>query len=120
MDLDLDTQILNAIKDGIRSGIKDQFTRSYNNPLEAVAKTAVENHKDEMARVVSESIQACIDDVNFNLELKEAVRKQIAKSLIAKFGGEIEKETNRLKSDPTTRAKITLAIDNIIRGQAKP
>jgi hypothetical protein len=39
----------------------------------------------------------------------------LAKVLIQRFGGEMEKQVNVLKSDPTTRARITLAIEEIVK-----
>lgn len=39
----------------------------------------------------------------------------LAKTLVQRFGGEIEKQVNVFKSDPTTRARITLAIEDIVK-----
>jgi hypothetical protein len=35
--------------------------------------------------------------------------------LVQRFGGELEKQVNALKSDPTTRARITIAIEEIVK-----
>jgi len=46
--------------------------------------------------------------------MKEEMKRKLARVLITQFGGELEKSVNKLKSDPTTRAKITVAIDSVI------
>jgi hypothetical protein len=34
--------------------------------------------------------------------------------LISQYGGEIEKTVGKLKADPTSRAKMTIAIDSVM------
>ena len=46
--------------------------------------------------------------------IKTELNKNLAKILIQKMGGELEKQVNTLKQNPQTRAKITLAISDII------
>jgi len=42
------------------------------------------------------------------------LHNKLAKVLISKMSGELEKKVNELKQDPTTRAKITLAINKVM------
>lgn len=48
-----------------------------------------------------------------------AVRTTLAKTLVQKFGRELEKQVNALKSDPTTRARITIVIEEIVASKGK-
>ena len=50
----------------------------------------------------------------FRDALKDALNAKLAKTLISRMGGELEKQVNELKANPATRAKITLAINELI------
>lgn len=65
--------------------------------------------------MINDAISACVSDREFREDIRRSARSTLARVLVQRIGGEIEKQVNALKSDPTTRARITMAIDNIIR-----
>lgn len=115
MEINEQEIILNCIRDGIRDGIKARMTQSYNNPLDKVIESAIARHSPAMHAMLDESISSCVGDQQFRNDIAQAVRQSIAKTLVARFGGEVEKQVNVLKSDPATRARITLAIEEIVK-----
>lgn len=116
MEIDVDKLFENAMRDAIREGIKAKFG-GYNSPLDKLCETAMAKHRDSFAAILEESIAACVTDSEFKAEIATATRRTLAKSLVQRFGGEIEKQVNVLKSDPTTRARITIAIEEIVKSQ---
>ncbi len=118
MEIDADKLLLDAVRDGLREGIKGRMTQTYQNPFDELVKGAIAAHGPSLQRLVSEAIAACIGDDQFRASLAEQARHAVAKQLVQKFGGELEKQVNALKSDPTTRARITLAIEEIVRQKA--
>jgi hypothetical protein len=68
-----------------------------------------------MRTLLVEGIKSALSDESFRDQIKAALRTKLAKVLIERFGGELEKQVNTLKSDPATRARITLAIEEIIK-----
>ncbi len=116
-DLDIDKEIFNAVRDGIRAGVSKRFTDSYHSPLEKIVNTAIEKHSAAFRELLEDSIATCIGNKQFRDDISQAVRHSLAKTLIQRFGGEMEKQVNVLKSDPTTRARITLAIEEIVKSK---
>jgi hypothetical protein len=114
MDLDTEKLLLQAVKDGMREGIKSRLTQTYNNPFDAAITGVLQKHNGEITGILSEALQSAIGDPVFRDEVRGAVRGVLAKTLVARFGGELEKQVNALKSDPTTKARITLAIEEIV------
>jgi hypothetical protein len=114
MEIDPDKIFLDAIRDGVREGIKQKFNSSYNNPLDSIVTAALGRHKDDIVSLISESIGSLLGNTEFRDSIKAQVASQMSKQLVQKFGGELEKQVNALKSDPATRARITLAIDSIV------
>lgn len=114
MELDTDQLMLNAIRDGIREGVKSKLT-GYSSPLEKMIESSLTKYSAEFRTMIETAIGTCVNDEKFREEIAVAVRHTLAKTLIARFGGEMEKQVNVLKSDPTTRARITLAIEEIVK-----
>lgn len=117
MEIDADKILEHAIRDGLRDRVKSTFT-GYNKPLDELIEKAIAVHAPKMRTLLEDSIASCVNDQQFQAEIASAVRSQLAKTLIQRFGGEMEKQVNVLKSDPTTRARITLAIEEIVKSKA--
>lgn len=114
MEIDADKMLMQAIEGGIRDSLKTKLT-GYNSPLDNLIESAVLKHATEFRSLLEQSIGSCLNDAEFRESIAVAVRHSLAKTLVARFGGEMEKQVNVLKSDPTTRARITLAIEEIVR-----
>lgn len=114
MELNADKLLSDCIRDGIRDGIAAKFKQTYNNPMEKMVEDAISSHRTDIISLISESIGSLLGDENFRTQIQSQVSSLLAKQLIQKFGGELEKQVNALKSDPATRARITLAIDSIV------
>lgn len=113
----IDEVLNNAVREGIREGVKAKFNSSYGSPLAKLVDAAIEAKTSEFRGLLDESIASCMADPDFRSEIATATRTVIAKTLVQRFGGEMEKQVNALKSDPTTRARITLAIEEIVKTQ---
>lgn len=117
MDISADKLLEEAIRDGIRKGIADKFG-GYHSPLDDLMKFAIEKHQVAFRTMLEDAIGSCVNDELFRAEVAAATRTSLAKTLVQRFGGELEKQVNALKSDPSTRARITLAIDEIVKSRA--
>jgi hypothetical protein len=65
--------------------------------------------------MLEQAVASCVGDPEFVESIRVAVRQSLAKTLVQRFGGELEKQVNALKSDPITRARITLALEEIVK-----
>lgn len=117
MDEKLAAEILATMKSGLHAAIKDRLGASYNNPLDKLLGGIVEHHAPALRDLLVGCVAAAAGDPAFADEIRAAVRARLAKVLVERFGGELEKQVNALKSDPATRARITLAIQGIIDGK---
>lgn len=114
--MDVNDILMNAIQDGIRDGVKQRLANSYgDNPLVKMIESVLKQHDEKFRTLLYGAVQSAVLDESFREEIKTAVRHKLASVLIQRFGGELEKQVNVLKSDPTTRARITLAIEEIVK-----
>jgi hypothetical protein len=116
MEIDTDKLFENSIRDAIREGVKSKMS-GYNSPLDKLVEASIKTHEASFRALLNDAVASCVTDDDFKDEICEAVRKSLAKTLVQRFGGEIEKQVNALKSDPTTRARITMAIEEIVKQQ---
>lgn len=116
MEIDVDKLFENAMRDAIRDGIKGKFG-GYNSPLDKLCESAMKTHEAAFRSMLQDAIGSCVTDPTFKEHIVQATRTTLAKTLVQRFGGEIEKQVNALKSDPTTRARIVLAIEDIVKSQ---
>jgi hypothetical protein len=115
---DLEQLLAKSLRDGLTHAITERLRSHYGNPIDDVIKRVLAAEEAGLERLLLDSIQILTLDAGFREELRNQLRLQMAKSLVQKFGGELEKQVNLLKSHPVTRAKITTAIDTILREPA--
>lgn len=113
----LEQDLVQAVKTGLHAAVKDKLC-SYNSPLDKMLAGVVEQQAPELRTLLIDGIKSALADGLFRHQIAEALRTKLAKVLIDRFGGELEKQVNQLKSDPATRARITLAIEEIVRQKA--
>ena len=110
---DLEFQVLRAAKEAIHRAVHNELV-GYNKPLSKLCNQVIEQHETEFASIIDGGITALISSDDFRSELRNAIKSKTAKLLVSTIGGEIEKRVNDLKANQTTRAKITLALNQIV------
>lgn len=113
MELDSEKLLEQAIRGALTEGMKEKLR--YNGTIDTLLKLSIEKHDAKFRSMLEDAIGSCVNDDSFREEIAGAVRTSLAKTLVQRFGGEIEKQVNALKSDPTTRARITIAIEEIVK-----
>jgi len=116
MDPTLAKELLDAVKAGLHAAVKDKLSSAYNNPLQKALEGVVEHHAPLLRQLLTETIATALGDGEFRKAVQDALRTKLAKVLVERFGGELERQVNQLKSDPATRARITLAVEEATRG----
>lgn len=110
----IDQQLICSVQDGIREGVKSKLG-GYNSPLDKIINNVLDKHNGELSSLLNDAITSAIGNFEFREEIRNGLRHKLATLLVQRFGGELEKQVNVLKSDPTTRARITLAIEEIVK-----
>lgn len=109
----IETKILLAAKKAIGEAITTELI-GYNKPLNKLTQSVIEANSSELFSLINDEFSNLLSGDDFKEELKGALRQKLAKTLIARMGGELERQVNELRQNPQTRAKITLAITEIV------
>lgn len=109
----MEKEIIRIAKESIEKAIINDLT-GYQKPLSKYINKVLEKHESEFTSLIDCEVVEILNAKTFKTTLSEALNMKLAKVLVNKLGGELEKKVNELKANPQTRAKITLAISNII------
>jgi hypothetical protein len=107
------TELLAQCEKAIDKSITDALG-SYSSPLAEAVRSALSEHKEKLHDLASESVTELVNSDDFKQTMKLEMKRKLAKVLISQYGGEIEKTVGQLKANPTSRAKITMAIDSVM------
>lgn len=111
--MDLQKQILDSVNGAMAAAITQELV-GYNKPLSQLTASVIDSHKNNLFNIIDCEVTQLICGDDFRAIIKAELNKNLAKVLIQRMGGEMEKQVNQLKQNPQTRAKITLAISEII------
>jgi len=109
----MEKQILAQVNKAIGEAVVSELV-GYNKPLSKLTASVIYNNEDTLYKLINEEFSGLLNSDGFKSELKKALNEKLAKTLVSRMGGELEKQVNELKQNPQTRAKITLAINEII------
>lgn len=109
----LEQQILSTAQQAIEKSIIESLT-GYNSPLQKLCERVIEEHSGSLFQLIDKEFSTLLDGETFKEELGKALNKKLASVLVGRMGGELEKQVNQLKANPETRARIMLAISEIV------
>ena len=105
--------IIKIAEKAIVSAVEKELV-GYNRPLSNYVNEVLENHRNDFTSLIDGEVTKMLKAKAFKDALSVALNEKLAKILVSRFGGELEKQVNELKANPETRAKITIAISKII------
>lgn len=111
-ELNLEEEILNATKTILINGIKS--LDGYNNPTKSIVNSVIEEYEPSISLLFKEAIEKTIQNDTFKEELQKLIAQRIVRELVSQSESSIARIVQKMKQDETFRARLTLAVDNII------
>ena len=113
MNIDFNQRIEQEVGNAIKEAVSETLA-GYNSPLKPLIEQAVKNNAAGIMGVLNSAVAKAVDNPNFIATMDEAVAHRLAKLLVSKFDSLLEQEVNKMKADPIQRARITLAMNEMI------
>lgn len=105
--------VLNIVFDGLSKTIGERLG-SYNSPLNNIVDGVIEEHADEIRTICREALKTVVKDKKFKDGVKFEFQRKVAKSMVGKLEGSVEKAVGVLRQNPQLKAEMILAIEKII------
>jgi hypothetical protein len=115
--MNLEDQVIATVHSALTEAIKTKLS-SYHGPLDSLIKQSIEKHQAEITKALDAAMKGALQG-EFAEALADACTRKLAKVLISKMEGELEKRVGELRSSPEFRSRLTVAIDDIVKSLAK-
>src|SRR5687768_16396595 len=103
----LERQIAEQVKESIAKAISERLSQGYDrSPLSQLIDRVVTRHSAELESIVSNAAATAFSQHDFKAELNAAFTHKLARVLVSKFEGEVEKRAVEIRANPAMRAKI--------------
>jgi hypothetical protein len=87
---------------------------NYNNVLGNMVNNAIESQRESIQNTLDSMMQLVVSDKEFKSMIKQEFQHKVAKIIVGKLEGAVEKSVDIYRSNPTLRSKMIIAIENII------
>lgn len=109
-----------TFEESLLKGIQEMLIKAmseyayYNSPLRKPIEMVMERYSSKVAEIFEKQLKESLDDETFKIEVKKAITQKVARTLINESESCISRSVQKLKQNEAFRAKLVLAIDNII------
>ena len=106
------------IKEVVIEGLKEKIANRYTHQaVEDVIKEVMD--EDESREKLKSFVRECLSfvkgDKAFEKMVKEEFQHKVAKSMVGKLEGTVERAVDAIRQDQTLRAEMILAIEKIVK-----
>ncbi len=108
------SEVLDIVVGAISSKFGERI-KGYSSPLDSIIDDIVLEQSEEIRKISKNVLSQVIKDSQFKKDIKTEFRRKIAKSMVAKLEGSVEKAVEVLRQTPQLRAEMILAIEKIIK-----
>lgn len=109
----LEQQIADAAKGAVSAAVQSSLT-GYSSPLQKMVNDIVGERAETIKDLLRDGLDSALNSSAFKKEVRDAFNHKLARTLMSKYEGEIEKQANALRQQPEFRARVVLAIEAIV------
>jgi len=109
----LEKDILGTVQSSIQKAIYESLTK-YDSPLVKLVSVVVNENSVELKQIISESFNEVIKKDEFKQAIVDGFSHKVARTIISNNDGLFEKVSNELKQDSVFKAKMALAVSNVV------
>jgi hypothetical protein len=111
--ISLEQEILNCSRTAISKTIQNVL-ESHQSPLFKLVTEVISSHNPELRQIINSAFESVIKSDDFKQSILSAFSHKISRLLISNNDKLLETVTNELQKDATFRAKLALAMSNVV------
>lgn len=113
---DVVTEVINR---KLLETLEAEIVKGWNTGLSDIVKNVVAMNRELITQRYNDALKNALLGDNFTKAITEEFQRKIAKNMVAKLEGQVEEAVNVIRQDQTLRAKMIVAIENIIAEHSK-
>lgn len=106
-DEDLKGAVYEALKEKLHSAINYV-------ELHKMIDGVIEERQPEFDKLLNSMFDSFFKDTNVQKAMLDEFKHKVAKTMVAKLDGAVEKNVNKFRQDPAVNARLILAVEKII------
>lgn len=106
-------EIISTVKSLVISGVK--HLDGYNNPFRKIAESITQEYEKEIKEIMNDCLKNILTDEEFKTEIRQAIGQKVVREFASQSESCISRTVQKLKQDETFRARLTIAIDNLLK-----
>lgn len=110
---DFEKLMLDTAREYLHKAVSERLV-AYDSPLKKIIEDAFKVHDEELRKLVYDALGTTIKKADFKVAVKQAFDHKIARCMVEHLASVVDKAVNAIRSDPTIKARMVLAIENII------
>ena len=116
--ISLEQDILKTAQNSIAKALEESLL-NYNSPLIKIIQNVINNNAGIFEEIIEAQIKELASSNEFAAEIKAQLNHSIARALLSCTDSFSKKIVNDLKSNPTVKAKMVVAIEKIVEEEMK-
>jgi hypothetical protein len=109
----MESDILVAAQEAIAKSIKEVLS-GYNSPLAKLTLEVINSHSSELKQIINDSFSSVIKTEDFKASIVNAFAHKVSRTIISNNDGLFDKVSNELKQDSVFKAKMSIAVANVV------
>lgn len=105
--------VVGVVREALMSKV-GKVLDGYSSPLDKIIYSTILEHEEELSAIIKQALGLTLKDKRFVSNVNEEFKHKVAKVLVSKMEGAVEKAAEKLRADPALRARLIIAIENII------
>lgn len=110
-----DSELLQIAKNAIQDKVIERFTTNWSSPLSKMVDSVIENHSIELKELIEDCLSQITSSKLFKDTVKEEFIRKVAKNMVGKLEGLVTKSVDKLNNDVTMKARMIVALEDIIK-----
>lgn len=108
-------QIQELVMGSIMDKFGKEISSSYGSPITPIIVEVINENRDEIKKQFQEALDESFNDKEFVKIVRQEFKHKVAKTMIGKLEGEVERAVGAIRQDQTMRARMILAIEKLIK-----
>ncbi len=114
-----DKQVAEIVINSLYEQFNKVINADYSSPILAIAKEVIAENTETIKKEFQSALDLSFNDKEFRNIVREEFKRKVAKTLVGKLEGEVDRAVAAIRNDQTIRARMILAIEKIVNEEKK-
>lgn len=113
MPIQFENDILRNVQIAVGDSIVKALT-AYDSPLVKLTNSVISGRTEELRKIITDTFDSVIRAEEFKASILNGFSHKVARTIISNNDGIFDKVSNELKQDVKFKAKLTMAVANVV------